>query len=258
MRFCALSERMKAYESVNDAKIDAKQPVVIRLDGRAFSNFTKQTAFEQPFCMRFASAMKYTAQDLLDEFRPDAAYTSSDEISLFWDGLSDEDEKRGRGFIFSGRVQKLVSLIAAFASVRFNLHLSEVLDETTTLATFDARIFNVPTREEAANCLRWRCFRDAVRNSKQKLGQFYLGKRATHGLNTDEIIERVLKEHDVAWSDLEGHIKYGTLFRKEVKQLINLFTDEEYERGVTVDVPIREEHFFGGIGSTIALIFGSN
>ncbi|KAJ7707490.1 hypothetical protein B0H17DRAFT_1191976 [Mycena rosella] len=85
-----LGERMKSYEAATDKQLPADQPTLIRIDGPGFSKFTKG------------------ATDLL-------AYTQSDELTLVCPmGCR----------AFNGRVAKLASLAAAYASVRFNHHLA--------------------------------------------------------------------------------------------------------------------------------------
>ena len=46
MRASSLSDRMKEYELVSQTKLIKKLPVIIRLDGRGFSKFTR--GFEKP------------------------------------------------------------------------------------------------------------------------------------------------------------------------------------------------------------------
>jgi tRNA(His) guanylyltransferase len=74
------SLRLKPLESAVDFEVPATQPFVIRLDGVAFSTFTK--GLPRPFDFRLTDAMVSTTVDLLTKFNATMAYTQSDEISL--------------------------------------------------------------------------------------------------------------------------------------------------------------------------------
>lgn len=154
-----LGNRMKNYENTTESKIDQKLPVIARIDGHRFSKFTK--GFKRPFDERLHEAMRLTTEDLVQQFNACLGYTESDEITLIF---SEYDKDKRQEFIFSGRVQKLASLLASYASVRFNFHLMKqdfsgepnlMLKVSQMIAHFDARVFNVPNKEEALNNLIW-------------------------------------------------------------------------------------------------------
>src|SRR3569833_421379 len=162
----ALGDRMKWYESKTETRLAQNEPVILRLDGHAFSKFTAH--FARPFDQRIHDAMAATCADLLGHF-PSAsmAYTQSDEITLVF--------PTGVG-AYSDRVQKIVSLAASYTTARFNLHLGKAVaaapepavrnaEQTLGSAYFDGRIFVVPSLAEALNCVLWRCRGDAIRNS---------------------------------------------------------------------------------------------
>lgn len=99
-------------------------PLMARLDGHCFATFTQGIC--RPFDRRLAAAMRRTAADLMAEYHAVAAYTHSDEITLFW--MPKFDEKTGAPvpWLFNGRVHKLNSLLASFCSVRFNFHIQSL------------------------------------------------------------------------------------------------------------------------------------
>ncbi|KAJ3157952.1 hypothetical protein HDU89_000331 [Geranomyces variabilis] len=75
-----LSEKLKVFENEIDPTVRPDKPYVIRLDGCAFSTFTK--GIVKPFDSRLTDAMVETTKDLVQRFVPVMGYTSSDEISL--------------------------------------------------------------------------------------------------------------------------------------------------------------------------------
>jgi len=130
----ALGDRMKTYEQqefkfVNgNYVLDNTCPFVARIDGHSFSKFTRG-ACQKPFDQKFCRAMEMTASDLMVEFNARTAYTSSDEISLIFVPIQDETTQEFREWNFNGKVQKLTSLMASYAAIRFNYHFFIKSDE---------------------------------------------------------------------------------------------------------------------------------
>lgn len=101
-------------------------PVFVRLDGRAFHHLADCLGLEKPFDEFFHKAMVTVCTSLVCDsgLNPEFAYTFSDEISLYFVKLP-----------FSGRVEKIDSVAASYASSSFTLALGG-----TTLVAFDARV----------------------------------------------------------------------------------------------------------------------
>ena len=107
-------------------------PVFVRLDGRAFHRVAEDLSLKKPFDDRFSHAMVHVCTTLVADsgLCPDFAFTFSDEISLFFTQLP-----------FNGRVEKIDSVSASFASSSLTLALV-----TTTPVSFDARV--IPATRE--------------------------------------------------------------------------------------------------------------
>lgn len=96
--------------------------------------------------------MHATAADLLVYFGACSAYTQSDEITLLFPAPAEVEGKR-EPIVFNGKVQKLVSLGAGYASARFLYHIGRVpftpeereLQDRLPTAHFDARVCSVPS-----------------------------------------------------------------------------------------------------------------
>ena len=198
-----LAVRMKQYEASSDSSLPSGSPIVLRLDGHAFSRFTSH--FCRPFDQRIHDAMIATSTDLL-KFFPAAtvAYTQSDEITLvFPTGVQS----------FNDRVQKLSSLAASYCSVRFNAHLATFLTanpepkvkdsafDKLGHAHFDARFFAVPTVQEAFNCILWRCRNDAVRNSVNAFARTLYPSNQMHRKTANELKDMMKTEKGVVFED---------------------------------------------------------
>ncbi|KAJ7364236.1 tRNAHis guanylyltransferase-domain-containing protein [Mycena albidolilacea] len=210
-----LGERMKRYEAATDQQLPNDQPALLRIDGHGFSKFTR--GFSKPFDQRMHDTMAQTAADLLEYFpAASLAYTQSDEITLVFPATA-------TGRPFNGRVGKLASLAAGYASTRFNHHLAKAADIPANkhgVAHFDARAFSVPDAAEALNNLIWRAKIDCRRNSIFGFGRSFFSTKQLHGLNGDAIVEKVLAEKGIDfWTSTPTWARYGTTVKRERYEL---------------------------------------
>lgn len=244
----SLGNRMKAYEASTESRILPRLPVVIRLDGRKFSNFTR--GMERPFDSSFRQAMIEVTKYLVDQTHAKIGYTQSDEITLV---LYSENLQNG-SVLFDGRVQKIASNFASMASTKFLLEMQkrfpEKVDGTKKLPSFDARVFPVPSKTEAANNLVWRC-QDCSKNSIAMVAQCHFSPDELKGVNGKQMQYKLLTERDINWNDFSSNEKQGTFVRKEQvlvklsdERLANIPVDKRPEGGmvnrgkmVEIDMP---------------------
>jgi len=213
----ALGSRMKQYESVNDSVIMPNTPFYARLDGRGFSKYTKD--MERPYDHKMITCMTQTAWRLLEAFDAKIAYTQSDEISLVW--MPDRD------MMFDGRIQKLASSLAGYASVEFYKQaLMYFPKKRQKTPTFDCRVCSLPTLTEAANMILWREM-DATKNSVSMATRHYYSHKSLHGKRRAEMMD-LLMERGVNWNDYPDHFKRGTYITKSVVK--SKFTADEIEK----------------------------
>lgn len=237
-----LGDRMKAYEAVSQTYLTRRVPVILRLDMKAGHNFTK--GFERPYDKVFACAMRDTMLELCKNIQGCVfGYTQSDEISLV---LCDY-QKLTTDAWFGYRVEKMVSVAAAMASVYFKeafrlaliLENSENEDFTsfykahrnsfqTKLAIFDCRAFNVP-KEDVHNCILWRQM-DATRNSIQGLAQTLFPHKELQGISCKALQDKMFTEKGVNWNDCPTCQKRGVSAIRG-----------EYCWGIDFDMPILTE-----------------
>lgn len=121
------------------SRLTTTLPFVLRLDGRSFHAFSQ--GFKKPYDETFSEMFIKTARLLFTDsgLAPDFIYTFSDEISLYIQKP-----------VFDCRVEKLVSVAAAYASSAFTLAAG-----TDKPLAFDARI--VPVSESLLpDYLAWR------------------------------------------------------------------------------------------------------
>ena len=124
-----LGDRMKILENVYNIKIPKDQYIIVRLDGRSFSKFTN--GFKRPFDINFIKAMNLTQIDILNKFPCQTVYCHSDEITVIFDIKTEEQEQ-----IFSGRIQKILTTLSSYCSVRFNYHVTEIMKQYENTDTY--------------------------------------------------------------------------------------------------------------------------
>jgi tRNA(His) guanylyltransferase len=216
----ALGDRMKSYEGrFTNQSFMPMAPVVARLDGRSFHTFTR--GLKRPYDPRLSKLMLETTKFLVGETDARCGYTQSDEISLVW--LAEEWETK---IFFGGKLQKMVSVLAALASSFFNKNLPKYLPEKAeSFPVFDCRVFQVPNEKEAVNCFVWRQ-QDATRNSIQMAARCFYSDKECFKKNSSALQE-MLHAKGVNWSGYPEFFKRGTFVRRKV--LTREYSKEELD-----------------------------
>lgn len=213
-----ISDRMKFYE--DDSKFIPGLPIIVRLDGRNFHNYTKGMA--KPYDHYLFKLFDKTTISLMESTNAVWGYTQSDEISLMLTG-----DWRSQ-FYFGGKKQKLVSVLASECTYFFN----SIAEKP---AQFDCRCFQVPSIDEAKNYLVWRDM-DATRNSIQMAGRSRFSDSQLFKKNVDQII-KMLADVGVNWQDYPPRFRYGSYFyrvRRELPVPPQVYNNNpEYKEGDT-------------------------
>jgi len=217
-----LGDRMQEFESAEASRrLMPLLPICIRLDGRSFSRYTAK--MDKPYDVLMSSIMVNVTKLLVEETNAAMGYTQSDEISLVLRQPSYESQ-----VYFDGKIQKINSVLAGFASSCFNRMTETVFSEaiTESLALFDCRVWNVPNEMEAANTLVWRQ-KDALRNAVQGAARSVFSHKECQDKNNVELVY-MLKNKGIIFNDYPDFFKQGTFVRR-VKKLIDL-TPEQMEK----------------------------
>lgn len=136
---------MKEYEIYSTLKVPMCGKTILRLDGRSFHKLSSNLNLKKPFDEGFFNVISKVSEDIFKEFSPLFVYSFSDEINILFDTLP-----------FSGRVEKLDSVFASFASSSFTSNLSKChdLDSFKPIA-FDSRVITI-TDSEVFKYFKWR------------------------------------------------------------------------------------------------------
>jgi tRNA(His) 5'-end guanylyltransferase len=217
--------RLKAIESQFDQQVPSHLPFIIRLDGVSFSKFTK--GINKPFDHRLVRSFQQTTEDLVAKFLPATGYCQSDEISLvFPSAFVNGDGATKKEHMYKGRSQKLTSVIASYASVRFNYHLTQQNWEGLPLkvqqrmigheAYFDGRVIVFDSTEEVADCIFWRSNCDGLRNAISHIALHHFTAKELHGQSIVKQLENLHKIKGINVMQEYGlETLFGTWFKKE-------------------------------------------
>lgn len=200
-----LGDRMKRYESITRYYLTPRIPIVIRIDGKNFSTYTRD--FNKPHDINIMNAFIEAGKVLLDEVQgAKLIYMQSDEISI----LINNYEKFDTESWFQNNIQKIVSVSASITTAHFNQYMWNLENPKigkNKIAYFDSRVFVVP-REDAANVFLWRQ-QDAERNSVSSLAQAHFTHKQLHGKNVKEMKDMLINEKGINWNTLPTAQKRG-------------------------------------------------
>lgn len=190
----SLGSRQKEYELAYDYRITRRLPIIIRIDGRGFSQLTRR--LKKPYCPIMLTLMSNTMLEIAKQIDGVVfAFQQSDEITL----VLRNDQTNETEPWFGNRVQKIISVTSSIATYEFNKKLEVLTDKPELIgkAFFDARVFAVPNTFEAINNLIWRqqdCIKNAVTNAAQSELGIKFGKKTA---------QKILhKKHEAARRDL--------------------------------------------------------
>lgn len=201
-----LQAACKAMERRYERELDADLPFIIRLDGVNFKRFT--APLHKPFDPHFTTAMLQTARDLFESFAAVTAFVQSDEVSVFvvprWGGVP-----------FSGRCQKIASVAAGIASVRFNRHFGKLVGREGELGSFDARCFSCVDEGAMVQVAAWRHLHDCRRNAVNSAAAANFSHSSLQHQPMELVIERLAKERNINFhTDYPKEAIYGAFLKK--------------------------------------------
>jgi tRNA(His) 5'-end guanylyltransferase len=220
-----IGDRIKSfYEDRTRFKLTRRTNTVIRVDGKAFKNYTK--GLQRPFDQGLMEDMNKTTEYLCQNIQgAKFAYVQSDEISIL---LTDYDAIDTHAW-FDGNLQKMASIAASLATAKFNQlrmartcsdsdgdlaekMLANLEIEQFKLAMFDARVFQIPYQEEAINYFIWRQ-QDATRNSISSVAQSLYSAKELNGKKTSDMQEMIFQK-GINWNDFTPREKRGSIIRR--------------------------------------------
>lgn len=205
----AFDVRMKSYEQVFTQVVPSSIPMIIRIDGRAFHTWTR--GLQKPFDPDLEDTLDFVANQLLEEIPGAAlALVQSDEISIVAVPTSDVYQHW-----FGGKVQKIASVTASFATAQFISYATEkdyFYDKK--FPTFNARAYGIASMSEVANYIFWR-YSDGKRNAISMTAEQLISSSKLHRMALADRMTTVIEATGV--SELE----YETMIRERIRLFSN-------------------------------------
>ncbi len=237
---------MKDFEVYSSLKVPKNSKVIVRLDGRAFHKLARDLDLTKPYDENFYQVMAKVCEDLFREFSPSFVYTFSDEISLLLNNVP-----------FDGRIEKIDSVMAGFASSSFVIHYDADFKKPPA---FDSRIIPVGD-DDILDYFRWRQD-ESWMNCVNSHGISYLKTKYSNNEANDKIngmklneIHELLFQNGINLNDIETYKKRGIGIYRKNKKVVGFNKKENknqtsYRSYVFTDweLPIFNENFFKSIG----------
>lgn len=215
--------RMKDYEHRTRYLLPKRTYTLCRIDGKGFSKYTKNCV--KPFDYDLIEDMQETTKYILENVMGGVlGYHQSDEITLL---LCDFQDIKSEAY-FNNNLQKLDSVIASYATSKFN-HLRNIraikqstatsFDDAISIleglrqAEFDCRVWTVSDPWEALNAFVWRQ-QDATKNAVSMAASAYISHKQLQKLNGKQKQEKLFTEHGINFNDYPVDAKRGAMVYK--------------------------------------------
>jgi tRNA(His) 5'-end guanylyltransferase len=226
MKEDSFGDRMKYYEGLNKQRLLPNLPIMARLDGRSFHNFTK--GMISPYDHRLRRSLVLSAKYIVQETNAKFAYVQSDEINLTWYNVPNMN------LWFGGKLEKWSSVLASMVTASFISQYLLTFEELRhelhyNLPSFDCRVWNVPNTTEGANTFLWR-MKDNRRNALHMYARTKMSHNELHGMTSNDIYKRF--QHEFVKQPMA--FQNGTFLRKV--KVLRSFTEEELSN-------LPEKHF---------------
>jgi tRNA(His) guanylyltransferase len=207
-----LKERIASYQIATDYRLLPKVPLIITINGRAFSKLT--SLLSKPYDSTLAECMFSTTLRLVNEVEGCLfAYQYNDEIVL----VTRNDQSLDTVPWYDNKIQKIVSAVSSLATLHFNECASSVNLNLLGTPIFTTQVFAVPNISEAINTIVYKqqhnfltsiqfsCFYELLNKSYDKSTI----KDMLSGITVDEKIDLLKQECNVEFNAYPSTFRRG-------------------------------------------------
>lgn len=202
----SLGDTMKAFERIETDRAAAQgEPVIVRIDGAGFSDFTAH--LDKPFDERLHRAMVEAARKVVCDFKCRIGYTQSDEATfVLW-------EPEGE-LPFGGKYQKIATRFATKFATAFLMKALKLFPEAVDrkVPEFDGRSHSLPVPEYAAKNVFWR-ETDARKNAVSMAARANFSHSVLQGRSSQEMKAMLAEVGYDFYGQPEG-FRRGTFLRR--------------------------------------------
>lgn len=207
-----LKDRMVSYQETSDYKLMARVPLVIVINGRAFSKGTE--LLDKPYCSKFSECILSTTLKLCNEIEGALfGYQHNDEIVI----IARNDQSPETTPWYDNKIQKICSVTSSIATMHFNSCANAIDLNMVSEPIFISRVHTVPNIAEAVNTMifkqqqnfhtsvQFACFYELL---GKKFDKHHIREMLT-GLSVDEKIDLLDQECGVNFNEYPMAFKRG-------------------------------------------------
>ena len=196
-----LTEKMKLYEAAYEQTLPRKLPVIVRIDGIAFSTLTKSLC--KPWDARIDHAFSVSIRKMFEIVQGlQFAYHQSDEVSFL---LTNNQTPRTEPWL-GNRVNKLNTHMAGIFSSLFTRNYAG-----PGIPAFDARSFVLPNAEETIKYFTWRQL-NAINNSRIAFLRQYYSHEYLLNKSAQQLEDIAASKHFTEWARVYTGHKIGEAY----------------------------------------------
>ena len=214
-----LKDRIDSYTESSDYKILNKLPIIITINGRAFSKLT--SLIEKPYCTKFAEGMLSTTLKLCSEI--DGAifgYQHNDEITI----IARNDQSQDTEPWYDNKIQKICSVTASIATSHFKNYIQSTEINIIGDPIFTSHVSVTPNIIEAINTIIYKqqqnfhtSIQFACLYELLKKYDKYTIKEMIGGLSVDEKIDLLNQECEIDFNQYHHSFRRGSACYKVPK-----------------------------------------
>ena len=253
-----LKDRIDSYQESTNYKLLNRVPIVISINGRAFSKLT--SLLDKPYCPKLAECLISTMMRLCSEVEGTIfAYQHNDEIIL----IIRNDQNLESAPWYDNRIQKICSITSSIATLHFN-HCASTIDlNFMGEPLFISQVFAVPNIMEAINTIvfkqqynfhtsiQFACFYELL-NKKYDKNTI---KDMLAGLSVDEKIDLLHQECEIKFNEYPQVFRRGTACYKVPKVSDDGTMKNKWMINETLPIFTKDQSFLTNIFKNGADIF---
>lgn len=251
-----LKDRIDSYQESSDYKLLNKVPLVISINGRAFSKLT--SLLDKPHCIKFSECILSTMLRMCTEIEGAIfAYQHNDEIII----LLRNDQSLETNPWYDNKLQKICSATASIATLHFNNCAAAIDLNLLGEPIFTSQVFPVPNIMEAINTIVYKqqhnfhtsiqfaCFYELLKKYDKNTI-----KEMLSGLSTDEKIDLLHQECNIDFNEYPVSFRRGTSCYK-VPKVINGTMKNKWTINSELPIFTKDQSFLTNIFKNGADIF---
>lgn len=200
------------------AKLNPRHHSIFRLDGANFSRYFKELNLTKPYDDRLVNSLIETGIECFNTCTFSLCYVGYGEITYYLKPVTKEEEDHGFEYDYSGRIQKIVSMLAGKASTIFFAKLCKYFGAENLPKVFpywECKVTQTHLFDEVIENLNERIV-STLKNSRNLFVNFYLPGTE---LSSKDAIKKILAEKQIDFNfEVSDNNKVGCIITYILEQ----------------------------------------